>query len=89
MENKVSFTLSGFEDYRYWENEDKKALKKINALIVDIQRNGNSGLGKPEPLKEKYSGFYSRRIDEKNRLIYRIESDTLIIISCRNHYEDK
>ena len=67
--NKV-FTQNGWEDYFYWETEDKKTLKKINALIEDICRNGNQGIGKPEPLTGNLTGFWSRRINDKNRLIY-------------------
>ena len=66
-----------------------KTLKRINALIDDILRNGNEGIGKPELLKNNFAGFYSRRIDDKNRLIYRIEKDIVIIIACRTHYKDK
>jgi toxin YoeB len=85
----ILFTPEAFEDYRYWQGEDKKTLKRINALIDDILRNGNEGIGKPELLKNNFSGFYSRRIDDKNRLIYRIEKDIVIIIACRTHYKDK
>lgn len=72
----------------YWQTQDKKTLKRINQLIRDIERgNGFDGIGKPEPLKNEFSGFWSRRIDECNRLIYRIVGDTLEILSCRGHYE--
>ena len=87
--SKITFTEAGFDDYKYWLKEDKKTLNRINALIEDIIRNGNSGIGKPEPLKNNYKGFWSRRIDNKNRLIYRIEGDVIIIIACRTHYQDK
>lgn len=87
--DNILFTPEAFEDYRYWQGEDKKTLKRINALIDDILRNGNEGIGKPELLKNNFSGFYSRRIDDKNRLIYRIEKDIVIIIACRTHYKDK
>lgn len=87
--DNILFTPEAFEDYRYWHGEDKKTLKRINALIDDILRNGNEGIGKPELLKNNFSGFYSRRIDDKNRLIYRIEKDIVIIIACRTHYKDK
>ncbi len=80
------FTETGWEDYEYWETEDRKTLKKINALIKDIVRNGNTGIGKPEPLIGDFSGFWSRRINSKDRLIYRIQENTLIIIACRYHY---
>lgn len=72
----------------YWQTQDKKTLKRINQLIRDIERgNGFDGIGKPEPLKNEFSGFWSRRIDDTNRLIYRIAGDTLEILSCRGHYE--
>lgn len=85
----ILFTPEAFEDYRYWQGEDKKTLKRINALIDDILKNGNEGIGKPELLKNNFAGFYSRRIDDKNRLIYRIEKDIVIIIAFRTHYKDK
>lgn len=83
--NKV-FTKNGREDYIYWQTEDKKTLKKINKLIEDICRNGNSGIGKPEPLLRDLSGFWSRRINEKDRLVYKIDEKNVYIISCRYHY---
>ena len=85
--NKV-FTDNGWADYVYWQTEDRKTLKKINALLADIQRNGvMQGTGKPEPLK--YRPGYSRRIDEQNRLVYDIdEMQNIRIISCRGHYEE-
>lgn len=76
-------------DYIHWQTEDKKTLKRINQLIEDIERNGHSGLGKPEPLKGNLSGFWSRRIDERNRLVYRIAGDEIQIIQCRTHYGEK
>ena len=76
-----------WDDYTYWQTQDKKTLKRINQLIRDIERgNGFDGIGKPEPLKNEFSGFWSRRIDDTNRLIYRIVGDTLEILSCRGHY---
>lgn len=83
-----SFTDNGWSDYIYWETEDRKTLKRINKLIEDIDRNGNEGVGKPEPLSGKLAGYWSRRINEKNRLVYAIEDDEIIIISCRFHYDD-
>jgi len=77
-----------WDDYTYWQTQDKKTLKRINQLIRDIERgNGFDGIGKPEPLKNEFSGFWSRRIDDTNRLIYRIVGDTLEILSCRGHYK--
>ena len=87
--NRVIFSLDAFEDYKYWESQDSKTIKRINALIADILRNGNEGIGKPEPLKGNLAGFYSRRIDDKNRIIYRIEKNVLFIIACKTHYQDK
>ncbi len=77
-----------WEEYVDWQTTDKKFLKRINQLITDIQRNGNSvGIGNPEPLKGNFSGYYSRHINGENRLIYRVnEDDVLEIISCKGHY---
>ena len=85
--NKV-FTSNGWENYIYWQTEDKKTLKKINTLLKDIDRNGNEGIGKPEPLIGNLSGFWSRRINEKDRLIYKIDEYNIYILSCRYHYSD-
>lgn len=85
--NKV-FTSNGWEDYIYWQTEDKKTLKKINTLLKDIDRNCNEGIGKPEPLIGNLSGFWSRRINEKDRLIYKIDEYNIYILSCRYHYND-
>lgn len=68
-------------------NQDKKTLKRINLLLTDVQRNGSTGLGKPEPLKENLSGYWSRRIDDVNRLVYKIENDKIEIIQCKGHYK--
>ena len=84
--NKI-WTDDAWDDYIYWSTQDKKTLKRINQLIKDIDRNGYDGTGKPEPLKYNLQGFWSRRIDEVNRLIYKIENDEMYIISCRYHYE--
>lgn len=75
-------------DYIYWQTHDKKTLKRINHLIKDTERNPFEGIGKPEPLKGDLSGFWSRRIDDTNRFVYRINNDKLEILSCRGHYED-
>ena len=88
MMNKV-YTQNGRIDYVYWQTEDKKTLKKINVLIDDICRNGNDGIGKPEPLSGNLSGFWSRRINDKDRLVYKIDKDNVYILSCRYHYDDK
>ena len=77
----------GWEDYLYWQMQDKKTIKRINAIIKDAQRNPYDGLGKPEPLKENLSGFWSRRINDSDRLVYDFENGQLRVISCRGHYE--
>lgn len=75
-----------WEDYTYWQTEDKKMLKRINNLLKDIERNHFEGIGKPEPLKGDLSGFWSRRIDDMHRLVYRINEGTMEILSCKGHY---
>lgn len=82
-----AFTDIGWEDYLYWQTEDRKTLRKINTLLKDIERNGNEGIGKPEPLTGDLSGFWSRRINQKDQLIYALEMDQIIIIACRYHYD--
>ena len=86
---KISFSESGWEDYLFWQTQDKKTLKRINQLLQDILRNGNDGIGKPESLRGDLSGFWSRRIDATNRLVYRISGDIIEVVSCRYHYDDK
>lgn len=83
----LAWTQESWSDYLYWQKQDKKTLKRINILIKDAQRNPFDGIGKPEPLKANLSGFWSRRIDETNRLVYTVDDNQLIIISCRYHYE--
>lgn len=83
----ISWFDEAWDDYLYWQNQDKKTLKRINALIKDCQRDPFDGIGKPEPLKYNLTGYWSRRIDDANRLVYCYENETLIIISCRRHYE--
>ena len=83
------FSDDAWLDYTYWIIQDKKTLKKINQLLTDIERNGNSGIGHPEPLKENLSGYWSRTIDEKNRLVFRISDDVIEIAQCGSHYGDK
>ncbi len=86
--NNVTFTKRGWEEYLYWQTEDKKTLKKVNNLLKDINRNCFEGIGKPEPLKY-YDGFWSRRIDDCNRLVYKCEENQIVIIQCKGHYGDK
>lgn len=85
--NKVWFE-EAWEDYLYWQMQDKKMLKRINTLLKDIERNNFEGLGKPEPLKGELSGFWSRRIDDTHRLVYRIRGGVLEVLSCKGHYDD-
>lgn len=77
-----------WEDYLYWQTQDKKTLKRINALLKDISRSPYEGIGKPEGLKENLSGYWSRRIDDVNRLVYRIENDLIEVYQCKGHYDD-
>ncbi len=86
--NKI-WSDEAWEDYLYWQTQDKKTLKRINQLIKDIDRNWYEGIGKPEPLGENLSGFWSRRIDDKNRFVYRISNGNIEIAQCRTHYKDK
>jgi toxin YoeB len=83
---KIFFAESAWDDYLYWQARDTSKLAKINELIRDIIRNPFKGIGKPEPLKFSLSGYWSRRIDHENRLVYKIEKDGLYIIQCRLHY---
>ena len=85
-ERLLSWTDEAWSDYIYWQGQDKKTLKRINKLIIDTKRSPFEGIGKPEALKEDLSGFWSRRIDDANRLVYAIDAQAVIIISCRYHY---
>ena len=78
-----------WDEYLYWQTQDKKILKRINMLLKDIDRNGYQSIGKPEPLKGDLSGFWSVRIDDKNRIVFRIENDRMEIIQCGSHYGDR
>ena len=84
---KYVFVDESWDDYLYWQQTDKRMLKRINLLIKDIARDPFEGIGKPEPLKHKYQGFLSRRIDTEHRLIYRMQDDVLFIAKCRFHYD--
>jgi toxin YoeB len=87
MSNRLlSWTDEAWNSYVYWQTQDKKTLKRINKLITDVQRLPFDGIGKPEPLKENLSGFWSRRIDDTNRLVYAVDDTAITIISCRYHY---
>ena len=84
-----AWTDAAWEDYTYWQREDKKILKRINTILKDIDRNGYEGMGKPERLSGDLSAYWSRRIDDKNRIVYRIEKDIIKIVQCGSHYRDK
>jgi toxin YoeB len=84
---KYIFVDEPWEDYLYWQSIDKKMVTRINDLLKDISRNPFSGLGKPEPLKYKYKGFWSRRIDGEHRLIYQVGNEEILIAKCRFHYD--
>ena len=83
---KLVWEERAWGDYLYWQMQDRRTLKRINDLLKDVQRNAYEGIGKPEPLRENLSGCWSRRIDETNRLVYRIEDGSLYILACRGHY---
>ena len=89
MSKSIIFSQNAWEDYLYWQTQDKKTLKRINQILQDIQRNSSDGIGKPEPLKGNKSGYWSRRIDDENRITYHETDDAIVIFSCRNHYGDK
>ncbi|MFZ4166528.1 Txe/YoeB family addiction module toxin [Brevundimonas sp. NPDC058933] len=84
---KLTFQEEGWEDYLHWQSMDRKQLKKINTLIRECLRTPFAGTGKPEPLKGEFSGWWSRRIDQEHRLVYRATEDTLLIAQCRYHYD--
>ncbi|BED90844.1 MULTISPECIES: Txe/YoeB family addiction module toxin [unclassified Pseudoalteromonas] len=87
MSNRLlSWTDEAWNSYVYWQTQDKKTLKRINKLITDVKRSPFDGIGKPEPLKENLSGFWSRRIDDTNRLVYAVDDTAITVISCRYHY---
>lgn len=86
MSRKLAWTNEAWADYVYWQSQDKKTLRRINRLLKETRRSPFEGLGKPEQLRENLSGFWSRRIDETNRLVYVVDDDYLTIISCRYHY---
>lgn len=77
---------NAWEDYLWWQTQDRKVLKRINTLLKDIARNGNEGIGKPEPLKYELAGYWSRRITDEHRLICKVTEDSILIAACRYHY---
>lgn len=86
--SKITFAEDAWEEYLYWQIQDRKTLKKINSLLKEIQRTPFEGAGKPEPLKGDLSGVWSRRINDKDRLVYRFENDIVIVEQCKGHYDD-
>jgi toxin YoeB len=82
----LSWTDEAWKSYLYWQTQDRKTLKRINRLIAEVLRSPFDGIGKPEPLRENLSGFWSRRIDDTNRLVYAVDDKAITIISCRYHY---
>lgn len=87
--SKITFAEDAWEEYLFWQAQDKKTLKKINSLLKSIQRNPFTGEGKPEPLKGSPDGEWSRRINEKDRLVYTLNKESIVIIQCKGHYHDK
>ena len=86
--SKLTFSEKAFEEYIYWQTQDKKTLKRINTLLKEIARDPLDGIGKPEPLRGDLSGLWSRRIDEVNRLVYRVTDEQIEIYQCKGHYSD-
>lgn len=82
----LSWSDEAWDDYLYWQSTDKQTLKRVNLLIKDIKRSPFEGIGKPEPLKHDLTGYWSRRIDKENRIVYKVTSDAIIIAMCRYHY---
>ncbi len=87
--SKLSFSEDAWDEYLYWQMQDKKILKKINKLLKEVQRTPFKGNGKPEPLKNKTANTWSRRINEKERLVYVVYDDNILIVQCKGHYDDK
>lgn len=83
---RIVFSTNGWDDYVWWQTQDRKVLRRITALLADIVRNGNEGVGKPEPLRHEFHGYWFRRITDEHRLIYRISGDDILIAQCRYHY---
>ena len=86
--SRILFTEHAWEEYIYWQTQDKRTLLRINQLLRDIQRDPFDGIGKPEPLRGELSGFWSRRIDECNRIVYRVKDDIVELLQCKGHYDD-
>ena len=86
MTRQLAFDVNGWEDYVYWQGQDRKTLKRINILILDVLRDPFAGIGKPEPLKHILAGAWSRRIDEANRLVYLVSDTHIVVLQARDHY---
>lgn len=86
--SKIVFTERAFEEYLYWQSQDKRILKRINALLKDISRSPFDGIGKPEGLRENLTGYWSRRIDDTHRLVYRVQQDFIEVYQCKGHYDE-
>ena len=86
--SNLTFEEKAWEEYLYWQTQDKKVIKRINMLLKDINRNSFEGIGKPEPLQGNLSGYWSRRIDEVNRIVYKKQNETIVIATCKGHYDD-
>lgn len=84
---KLKWDEDAWNDYLYWQTQDKKTLKRINSILKDIMRNPFDGIGKPEPLKH-HNGYWSRRIDDTNRIVYKVEDDSIAIAAVKGHYDD-
>jgi toxin YoeB len=84
---RIVFSARGWDDYVWWQQQDRKLLKRTNQLIQDVVRHGNEGIGKPEPLKHGFQGYWSRRINDEHRLIYKVVDDEVRIAACRYRYE--
>ncbi len=84
---QLLWTDESWDDYCYWQTQDKKTLKRINSLIKDMKRSPFEGIGKPEALKENLSNYWSRRIDGVNRIVYQVQDETIVIVSCKGHYD--
>jgi len=82
----LAWTAEAWKDYVYWQGQDRRTLKRVNRLITDVLRSPFEGIGKPEPLRENLSGFWSRRIDDTHRLVYAVDAEQVTIIACRYHY---
>lgn len=83
----IAFSNAAWQDYVWWQTQDRKTLRRINLLVEATLREPFTGIGKPEPLRENLSGYWSRRIDESNRLVYAVEDDQIVVVACRYHYD--